>query len=272
MMNLEHLNSMDGYTFEEGIAFLVLVKAPLGVINHLKATHNRSHLHSEIHKQLRFPRVKEIVRRNMGNSPQISSNFPIVNEPKSNEIEPKSNEIEPKSNDDEPDSDETDPTEIILTKEDVRTHENTRLEDMPNDLCRNLWQKRQDVYREMQQAHLKMRAVPEGEEHNEERAKWRAEVLRLDAENDKYWQQIDAEIERFNAEKDRADEKADKEDQAGFNVSTYRAYICKAIRKKELSPVQFAELQHRVNAMLAAGVEMDPETIEKLKAKGITVD
>lgn len=279
MMNLEHLNSMDGYTFDEGIAFLVLVKAPLGVINHLKATHNRSHLHSEIHKQLRFPRVKEIVRRNMGNSPQISSNFPIANEPKSNEIEPKSNEIapksneiEPKSNDDEPDSDETDPTEIILTKEDVRTHENTRLEDMPNDLCRTLWQKRQDVYREMQQAHLKMRAVPEGEEHNEERAKWRAEVLRLDAENDKYWQQIDAEIERFNAEKERADEKADKEDQAGFNVSTYRAYICKAIRKKELSPVQFAELQHRVNAMLAAGVEMDPETIEKLKAKGITVD
>ncbi len=279
MMNLEHLNSMDGYTFDEGIAFLVLVKAPLGVINHLKATHNRSHLHSEIHKQLRFPRVKEIVRRNMGNSPQISSNFPIANEPKSNEIEPKSNEIAPKSNeikpnsnDDEPDSDETDPTEIILTKEDVRTHENTRLEDMPNDLCRNLWQKRQDVYREMQQAHLKMRAVPEGEEHNEERAKWRAEVLRLDAENDKYWQQIDAEIERFNAEKERANEKADKEDQAGFNVSTYRAYICKAIRKKELSPVQFAELQHRVNAMLAAGVEMDPETIEKLKAKGITVD
>jgi hypothetical protein len=279
MMNLEHLNSMDGYTFDEGIAFLVLVKAPLGVINHLKATHNRSHLHSEIHKQLRFPRVKEIVRHNMGNSPQISSNFPIANEPKSNEIEPKSNEIAPKSNeikpnsnDDEPDSDETDPTEIILTKEDVRTHENTRLEDMPNDLCRNLWQKRQDVYREMQQAHLKMRAVPEGEEHNEERAKWRAEVLRLDAENDKYWQQIDAEIERFNAEKERADEKADKEDQAGFNVSTYRAYICKAIRKKELSPVQFAELQHRVNAMLAAGVEMDPETIEKLKAKGITVD
>ena len=263
---------MDGYTFDEGIAFLVLVKAPTGVVNHLKATHNRNHLHSEIHKQLRFPRVKEIVKRNMGNSPQISSNSPIVNEPKSHEIEPKSNEIEPKSNDDEPDSDETDPTEIILTKEDVRTHENTRLEDMPNDLCRTLWQKRQDVWRELQQAHMKMRAVPIGEEHNEERAKWRAEVLRLDAENDKYWQQIDAEIERLNAEKERADEKADKEDQAGFNVSTYRAYICKAVRKKELSPEQFAELQHRVNAMLAAGVEMGSETIEKLKAKGITVD
>lgn len=260
---------MDGYTFDEGIAFLVLVKAPMGVINHLKATHNRSHLHSEIHKQLRFPRVKEIVRCNMGNSPQISSNFPIVNEPKSNEIEPKSNEIEPKSNDDEPDSDETDPTEIILTKEDVRTHENTRLEDMPNDLCRTLWQKRQDVWRELQQAHMKMRAVPIGEEHNEERAKWRAEVLRLDAENDNYWKQIDAEIERFKADNERADKRADET--PDFNVSTYRAYICKALRKKQLSPAQLAELQHRVDAMLAAHVELDPETLDKLKAIGITV-
>ena len=235
---------------------------------HIVSTHNRSHLHSEIHKMLHMPGTMRLLQeKGFGKTvPESSSTVP-----ESDKKEPKSNEIKPNSNDDEPDSDETDPTEIVLTKEDVRTHVNTRLEDMPNDLCRNLWQKRQDVYREMQQAHLKMRAVPEGEEHNEERAKWRAEVLRLDAENDNYWKQIDAEIERFNAEKERADEKADKEDQAGFNVSTYRAYICKAIRKKELSPGKFAELQHRVNAMLAAGVEMDPETIEKLKAIGITV-
>lgn len=289
---------MESYTFAEGIAFLALVKAPRGVINHLKTTHNRSHLHSEIHKQLRFPRVKEIVRCNMGNSPQISSNFPIVNETKSNEIEPKSNEIEPKSNDDEPDSDETDPTEIILTKEDVRTHENTRLEDMPNDLCRNLWQKRQDVYREMQQAHLKMRAVPEGEEHNEERAHWREEVLRLDAENEAYWQQIDKEIARFkeiqqappveipiarNPDSTKEEEtpkeeltpvESTKKENTipSFDLSTYRAYISKALRKKKLSPEQLVELQHRVDAMIAAKVEMKQETIEKLKAIGITVD
>lgn len=281
---------MDGYTFEEGIAFLVLVKAPLGVINHLKATHNRSHLHSEIHKQLRFPRVKEIVRRNMGNSP-------IVNEPKSNEIEPKSNENDQDSNENNPDSndtaaptptgsdpinrrsrpaadpdsdDETDPTEIILTKEDVRTHENTRLEDMPNDLCRTLWLKRQDVYREMQQAHLKMRAVPEGEEHNEERAKWRAEVLRLDAENDAYWQQIDEEIARFKNQIPELVEGPSKE-KPSFDISTYRSYISKALRKKKLSPEQLVELQHRVDALLNAKVEMKQETIDKLKAIGITV-
>ena len=281
---------MDGYTFDEGIAFLVLVKAPRGVINHLKATHNRSHLHSEIHKQLRIPRVKDIVRKNLGNSPNISSNFPKGNDPKSNEIEPKSNENNPDSNDTaaptptgsnpinrrsrpaaDPDSDgETDPTEIILTKEDIRTHANTRLEYMPNDLCRTLWQKRQDVYREMQQAHLKMREVPEGEEHNEERAHWREEVLRLDAENEAYWKQIDEEIERFESTKERNPESTKKE-APSFDLSTYRSYISKALRKKKLSPEQLVELQHRVDALLNAKAEMKKETIDKLKAIGITV-
>lgn len=292
---------MDGYTFDEGIAFLVLVKAPLGVINHLKTTHNRSHLHSEIHKQLRFQRVKEIVRRNMGNSPQISSNSPIANEPKSNEIEPKSNENEPKS-DEEPPVESTSarkdeipkeetpsPSErgcrippskgvgglagesdIILTEDDVRTHKYTRLDQMPNDLTRQLFLKKDELYHEMQQFHLKMRNVPEGEEHNEERADHRANILRLDTEIDEYWKQIDAEIERFEAEKERADKKADEA--PAFDVSTYRAYISKALRKKKLTPANLAELQHRVDAMLAAHVELKPETLDKLKSIGISVD
>ena len=57
-----------------------------------------------------------------------------------------------------------------------------------------------------------------------------------------------------------------------FDLSTYRAYISKALRKKKLSPEQLVELQHRVDAMIAAKVEMKQETIEKLKAIGITVD
>lgn len=277
MNGLEKFNTMDGYTFDEGIAFLVLVKAPLGVINHLKATHNRSHLHSEIHKQLRFPRVKGIVRKNF----KIPKSTPVESTiARKDESTQDSNEINPNSDDDasaestkarnSDSTDEEDAPEIILTKEDVRSHANTRLEDMPNNLCRTLWQKRQDVYREMQQAHLKMRAVPEGEEHNEERAHWRDEVLRLDAENDAYWQQIDEEIERFESTKERNPESTKKE-APSFDLSTYRAYISKALRKKKLSPEQLVELQHRVDAMLEAKVDMKPETLEKLKAIGINV-
>lgn len=277
---------MDGYTFDEGIAFLVSVKAPLGVVNYLKATHNRSHLHSEIHKQLRNPNVRRMMNEN--------ARFSHENTSISHEIRTKSDEIKPKSNttetsdppktgtgakDNVPENDNSgtndadggaDPAEIILTKEDVRKHENTRLEDMPNELCRTLWLKRQGAYREAQQAHLKMRNVPEGEAHNEERAKWRADVLRLlDVVND-YWKQIDEEIARFNSQVPEPVEGPAKETPA-FNVSTYRAYISKALRKKSLTPAQLAELQHRVDAMIQAGVEIEGETLEKLKGVGVSI-
>lgn len=253
-MNVEKFNQMESYTFDEGVAFLVLVKAPVGVINHLKTTHNRNHLHGEIHKQLRLPKVKQLLKQ-QGCDSEIQKSS--VETPLQNNDETSNSET----------ANENDDAEIVLTKIDVRKHENTRFEDMPNELCQELWLKRQDVYREMQQAHLKMRSVPQGEKHNEERAKWRAEVLRLDELNDNYWQQIDAEIERFNDE--RKEEK--KVEPSAFNVSTYRTYVSKALRKNQLSPEQFAELQHRVDALLSTNEELKPETVEKLKSIGIKV-
>lgn len=277
---------MDGYSFDEGVAFLVLVKAPLGVIKHLQKTHNRSHLHSEIHKQLRLPRTKEILRKNAmemkGNFPQIPSNSPIEIEPESNEIETKSDENEPKSDKNEPKLSDTgeaqrpassdDEADIILTKHDVRSERATRYEEMPNELTQKLWLQRQDLYREMQENHRKMREVPQGEEHDEERAQYRAEVLRLDGEIDKIWKQIDAEIERVKAEQEREDKKADNTaEKPAFDVANYRDYINKALRKKSLSEKQLKELQRRVSALLEAKVEIKKETIKKLKAIGIEI-
>lgn len=254
-MNAEKFNKMESYTFDEGVAFLVLVKAPVGVINHLKTTHNRNHLHGEIHKQLRLPKVKQLLKQ-QGCDSEIQKSS--VETPLQNNDETCNSET----------ANENDDAEIVLTKIDVKKHENTRFEDMPNDLCRSLWLQRQEVYREMQQAHLKMRSVPKGEVNNEKRAKWRAEVLRLDELNDSYWQQIDAEIERFKEGK-KAENSKDKP--LFFNVSTYRTYVSKALRKKQLSPEQFAELQHRVDILLLANEELKPETIDKLKSIGIKV-
>ena len=298
---------MESYTFEEGIAFLALAKAPQGVIRHLQKTHNRSNLHSEIHKMLRLPRTKEIIRKN-NQSLVESTTARNPESTKEKNIEPKSDNIEPKSDTDnlvesttarnpentkekniEPNSDKTESnlseietsddtpevpndgsTDIIITEDDVRSHKYTRLDQMPNELTRQLFLKKDESFHEMQQYHLKMRTLPEGEEHNEERAQYRAEVLRLDAEVDAYWQQIDAEIERFYAEQSRSPEVSQSRSPQ-FDISTYRAYISKALRKKELTPAQLAELQHRVDAMMAANVELKPETLDKLKAIGITV-
>lgn len=290
MSRIEQFNSMDGYTFDEGVALLVLVKAPFGVVNYLKTTHNRNHLHSEIHKQLRMPGVQRILKENGYYREEPAAPEPLIagSDPQSPNGEDGSEEL-PESDNKLPESDnklpnseqnfqnshengeksDSDDTEIILTKHDVRTHEHTRYEDMPNDITRELWLQRQDLYREMQQAHLKMRSVPEGEEHNEERAKWRAEVLRLDEEIDKLWALIDAEIERFVNEKEKVEKKSDEK--PDFDISTYRSYISKALRKKSLTDAQRVELQHRVDAMLKTGVEIKPETLEKLKAVGVKI-
>lgn len=283
MSRIEQFNSMDGYTFDEGVALLVLVKAPFGVVNYLKTTHNRNHLHSEIHKQLRMPGVQRILKENGYYREEPAAPAPLIagSDPQSPNGEDGSEEL-PESDNKLPNSEQnfqnshengeksdSDDTEIILTKHDVRTHEHTRYEDMPNDITRELWLQRQDLYREMQQAHLKMRSVPEGEEHNEERAKWRAEVLRLDEEIDKLWALIDAEIERFVNEKEKVEKKSDEK--PDFDISTYRSYISKALRKKSLTDAQRVELQHRVDALLKTGVEIKPETLEKLKAVGVKI-
>ena len=302
MSKIEQFKSMDGYTFDEGVALLVLVKAPFGMVNYLKTTHNRSHLHSEIHKQLRMPGVQRILKENgyYREEPTATPEVPesvegptkeessapasliAGTDPQSPNEEGQTEEL-PESDKKLPNSEQNfqnshengeesngDDTDIILTKHDVRTHEHTRYEDMPTDITRELWLKRQDLYREMQQAHLKMRSVPEGEEHNEERAKWRAEVLRLDEEIDGLWALIDAEIERFENEKEGEEKKSDEK--PGFDVSTYRSYISKALRKKSLTDAQRVELQHRVEALLKAGAEFKPETLEKLKAIGVSTE
>ena len=99
-MKIEQLFSMDGYTFDEGIAFLRLCQAPEGVVMHIATTHNRSHLHSEIHKMLRMPGTMRLLQEKGFGREEV----PPVQE--SNESAPKSNESVPKSNENEPKSDD----------------------------------------------------------------------------------------------------------------------------------------------------------------------
>jgi len=264
-MSIEQFQSIDGYTFEEGVAFLRLCNAPEGVIRHIASTHNRNNLHSEIHKMMRMPGVTQRLQAKGYSFAKKIAEAPVV--PRKTEVVTKA--VPQNDTTKEPEKDVVDDdSEIVLTKHDVRSHTNTRYEDMPNAITQQLWLKRQDLYRELQAAHREMRKTPKGEEHNEERAQYRAEVLRLDAEIEATWKAIDAEIERFNAEKERADKKADK---PAFDVPNYRSYISKALRKKQLSPAQMVELQHRVDALLAAKEEFKPETLTKLKKLGISV-
>lgn len=280
-IDLNRFKTMESYTFDEGVAFLILCSVPLGVIGHLKSTHNRNNLHAEIHKALRMPgtmrllKEKGVLRRQAPAVPKPKETVPepAENVRKSAESVPETPEKEPDQDKHVPESDEsgTDGSDgLTITMEDVLSHKYTRYDQMPNDITRKLYLKKEELFHEMQQNHLKMSNVPEGEEHDGERAEYRAEVMRLDKEVEDKWKLIDAEIQRFVTENERP-EKGRKEGQkdSSFNISTYRAYISKATRKKQLTDAQFVELQHRVDALIASGEELEPETVGKLKAIGI---
>jgi len=174
MLSLKALQQIDGYTFDEGVAVLVMCRAPKGVIAHISRTHNRAYLHAEIHKQLRMPGVAQRLKAQMpadDTAPAVAkTEVATENTP---EIATPEREVSVKA---------------------VRTIRPTRYEDMPTDYARELWLKKQDKYREMQQHHLKMRQVPEGDKYNDDRARERAAVMKLDAEIEKLWQQIDEEV------------------------------------------------------------------------------
>ena len=267
MTDLERFKSMESYTFDEGVAFLRICDVPQGVIGHLQSTHNRNNLHAEIHKTLRMPGTMRLLKE----KGVMRHQAPSEAEPKQAVLE--SDGIDPNEEEHVPENEEPGTGEsegMTITREDVMTHKHTRYDQMPNDITRELYLKKQDLYREMQQCHLKMRNVPEGEEHDGERALYRAEVMRLDKEVEEMWNLIDAEIERFMSENEGQTKGQGEGAKApSFNISTYRAYISKATRKKKLTEAQLVELQHRVDSLLSAGEELGTETIGKLKEIGI---
>ena len=274
IMDIKSLQNHDGYTFDEGVAILTMCQASPGVVQHIMRTHNKSHLHSEIHKMLRMPGVMQLLRSKMPKPVQepvaknevVAENTPEIATPQ----EPSEKSDDTSQEPQEPSEKSEDNVEV-KTMADVRRHKNTRLEDMPTELARDLWLKRQEKCRLQQQMHLKMREVPEGEEHNEERANYRSAVLELDADIDNLWKLIDAEIERFNTENQKADKGADDKPLPAFNVSTYRAYISNKMKKASLTDDDIVEIQHRVDEMLACGLKFSDELIAKMQAAGIRI-
>lgn len=282
IMDIKTLQNPDGYTFDEGVAILAMCQASPGVVQHIMRTHNKGHLHSEIHKMLRMPGVMQLLKSKMpsvneasDDNEEVKTTVAEQQQQPSQELQEPSDNTEESSEKSEESSETSDDNEEVKTMADVRRHQNTRYEDMPNELTQDLWLKKQDKFRLQQQMHLKMKAVPEGKEHDEERAQYREAVVKLDGEIDKLWELIDTEIERFNAEKQKADNGAEQEPDSKpaptFKESTYRAYISRKLAKPSLTDSDIVEVQHRVDEMLACGMKFSDELIAKMQAAGIRI-
>lgn len=141
-------------------------------------------------------------------------------------------------------------------------YQHTRFEDMPTPQTQELWLKNRDQYKLMQHCHLQLKKA----ETNEERAAIRDTLLKHHAEIRNRWALIDQEIKRLSEE---AENKGTKE--TTIKVQTLRSYITKALKKETLSDKQRLELQHRVDALLAANEIIKTETADRLRAIGINL-
>lgn len=251
---LQELFNKGGYTFEEGIAVLSRMSRNRRIVDFITRRHRMDYLNQELYKlakakHVKMPQQRTSVKKSAGNATRREETHAKKTEQISTEIVTASKK-----------EDDKDVVDFLSLKH----HENTRLEDMPNDICRKLWNENRERNLEIKEQHLRMRKA----KTNEERASSRAEVLRIDAEMKQCWHLIDRETERFKTQS----AKAEKPKTPDFNVQNYRSYISKAVKAGNLTDKKFVEVQHRVSALIDCGIPMEPETIEKLKKLGINTE
>ena len=130
----------------------------------------------------------------------------------------------------------------------------TRRADLPPEL-QQLYDTISEDYKLRRGLHEKMKMA----QSNKDRAHYRALVLETDGRIRGKYAQIDGFLER----------QAEEQAKDGFNESTCRAYISKALKREQNSSLQVATCKARVKALLDHGCTINPETLANLKTKGL---
>lgn len=255
------LTTRNGYTFEEGVAVLMMYTKDRNAVERVRRSGDIRLLQHELKKLAHVPGLKPIG----GNTAPIVPKE-TVSVPKPTESVPKTEEIVPKAPETVPpvetteDQGEVSEGEKNTTFADLNHYKFTRYEDMPTAETQQLWLRNNDRWHAKLDLFTKMKQLPEGEEL----AKARKELVELGRKHRECWKLIDEKCREFYAKKDNPET-----EKPSFNISTYRTYICEKANLETLTDKQFLEVQRRVDAMAAAGIALSEETLKKLRAKGI---
>lgn len=231
------LEENDGYTFEEGVAVLRRYGNNPGVLSFVERRHDKDTLDYELRRLSCFMRMPWVSDLPTDKPVKVA----VANAPKENRA---SRPV----------------GRAAVTFKDLNHRSNTRLEDMPTELTRDLWCKNRDEYKELAAWHEKMKAA----NSDAGRSECRGCVLSLEESIAERWRIIDSEIERIRKQQEGLRESAE------INVGNCRSYIAKALKAKKITEAKLVELQRRVDALLAAGETFNPETVERLKSAGIS--
>ena len=249
---VEFLTAKDGYSFDEGVAVLSQYCKNRALVMHLTRTRNMHQLSAELKRLAHDPTVAATALAQQAVENVIA---------RSQEATKQSTQ-EPVAETPEPPQVDRHATLAMTDEKPVFTRpagKRSRLEDMPTPATRELWQRNNDRWHQKLALFERMKLLPEGEEL----AEVRAQLIEVSREHQECWALIDKLCDEYDHPAPAAP--------VDFNVSTYRAYIAKAIKRGHCSDQQLAELQSRVDALIAAKVEIKAETLEKLRALGIAV-
>lgn len=259
------LTTRKGYTFEEGVAFFAKFTANRFAVERVRRSRDMRLLQQELKKLAHVPGLKPVngcqvdVPKEAVPVPTPNETVPTPEEPVSNVPEIVESLIEKVVENIE--SEVT--TKDNVTYAELQHYKFTRFDDMPTTETQQLWQRNNDRWHRKIDLFAKMKLLPEGDELKAVRK----ELIEVSREHRACWKLIDQKCREFYEQK----EKADKAESPlpNFNISTYRTYICEKANLEKLTDQQFLEVQHRVDAMLQAGIALSEETLKKLRAKGI---
>lgn len=259
------LTTRKGYTFEEGVAFFAKFTANRFAVERVRRSRDMRLLQQELKKLAHVPGMKPVngcqvdVPKEAVPVPTPNETVPTPEEPVSNVPEIVEPLIEKVVENIE--SEVT--TKDNVTYAELQHYKFTRFDDMPTTETQQLWQRNNDRWHRKIDLFAKMKLLPEGDELKAVRK----ELIEVSREHRACWKLIDQKCREFYEQK----EKADKAESPlpNFNISTYRTYICEKANLEKLTDQQFLEVQHRVDAMLQAGIALSEETLKKLRAKGI---
>lgn len=253
------------YSFDEGVAVLLCFSSNRGVNDFIVNSRDKKHLHYELARLARHPRLDPIPGRKLPDCLAKKADAPAVVEPAEPAAPAVTEPISPTPavDDTDTDDDEEDTTTFL----DLQHHQNTRLEDMPTPLTRELWLKNSDEYKELQHNHQMMKQA----NSDAGRAEWRSKVHQLSQSIKNRWKLIDEEIERYKAEAEAKAKAEQSEKKPAFNPINCRAYISKALDKEEWDDTLKVEVQRRVDELLANNQVIGKKTRERLAERGITL-
>lgn len=259
------------YSFEEGVAVLLCFSNNRGVNDFIVNSRDKKHLHYELARLARHPRLDPIPGRKLPDCLTKKAAAPKVEEPAEPATHAATEQTPQVPTVD--DTDTADSEEDTTTFLDLQHHKYTRLEDMPTPLTKELWVKNSDEYKELQHCHQMMKEA----NSDAGRADWRKKVHQLSQSIKDRWKLIDSEIERYQTEAEaKAKAEAEAEAKPGekkpaFNPINARAYISKALKEENWDDALKVEVQLRVDELLANDVTIGKDTRKRLAEHGITL-